>query len=194
MNKSVEFRVFISHDTRDYADALRLHDILKRLRADPYLYEVYEQYRVDIHEQIMSVMRSCQLCICLLSRNGIQSQWVHQELGAAFALGKVILPCIEPGVEYKGFVQLRQRIDYDPTNFGRFACDVIRATRQELLGHEKTPFFLMCSEGHDNLYLAPTTAEIQSAIKQGQESFECECSECGDVIRFQVWTLEVIRS
>jgi hypothetical protein len=36
-----EFQVFISHDTRDFALALRLFNILSRIHARPYLYELF---------------------------------------------------------------------------------------------------------------------------------------------------------
>lgn len=145
-------------------------------------------------------MRSCKLCLCLLTYSGIRSQWVHQELGAAYALERIIIPCIEVGVNYTGFIQFRPRIEYDPMNFEWFAYRVIWAIRDELLVHEPIPFTLSCPSGHKAEYLAPSTDEINQLIERNQElrqygqqsAQRYNCSQCGAQILVSPWTLEEI--
>lgn len=191
---SSEFQVFISHDTRDQVLATRLFNILNRCGAYPYIYELFPQYRQDIHLRIQEVLGKCKLFICLLTYNGIQSQWVHQELGAAYALERIIIPCVEFGVNYIGFVQLRQRIDYYPMNFDNFAYQLIYAIRQELLGHDEIfPFTLTCPNGHrESAYPLPTTDYINDTIEKHM-ILAYTCERCGTQFGVSPWTLEEIR-
>ncbi len=194
MGEGTDFQVFISHDTTDQLLATRLFHILNRIGAYPYIYELFPQYRQDIHLRIHEVLRKCKLFLCLLSRNGIGSQWVHQELGAAYALDMVIIPCIEYGVSYVGFVQFRQRIDYYPHNFDAFAYQVIWAVRQELLGHGETlSFTLTCPNGHrESAYAVPTTDLINDTIEKGH-FLVYTCVRCGIQFLVSPSTLEEVR-
>jgi len=192
------FQVFISHDNKDYLLAYRVFNLLTRFNAVPYLYEHFPSYQEDIHTRIFTVLRNCRLCLCLLTNNGIESQWVHQELGAAYALGKAIIPCMEAGVTYKGFVQFRPRIEYNPSDYEQFAYYVLYAVRQEFLGHNRLPFTLTCLNDHKSTYSAPSTEDINQAIQkdraQWQQGKRCaffyDCGQCGIQIKVSPWTLE----
>ena len=192
------FQVFISHDKRDYELAVRVFNLLTRFSALPYLYEHFPSYQEDIHTRILAVLRNCRLCLCLLTNNGIESQWVHQELGAAYALGKAIIPCMEAGVAYKGFVQFRPRIEYNPSNYEQFAYEVLWAIRQEFLGHNQLSFALTCLHSHRSSYLAPSTEDINQAIDQDRAAYQhgnrwllvYKCNQCGIEIKVSPWTLE----
>jgi hypothetical protein len=193
MANDPEFQIFLSHDTRDYPLAFRLFNILRGINASPYLYEAYPQYRQDIHLAIRDVIRTCRLCLCLLTGNGIESQWVHQELDVAFAFDRVIVPCIETGINYKGFVQFRPRIDYDPTNFQLFASHIIYAVRQEWLGHGPIRVTLTCPKGHEaGHYQVPSTDQLNKTIERG-ESLIYSCGSCRSEIDVSLWTLEQIQ-
>jgi len=191
--KGPTFKVFISHDARDKELALRLFLILRRIGAEPYMYERHPDYSQDIPHRIMSVLTNVELVICLLTKNSINSQWVHQELGAAYALKKVIITCLEEGVGYVGFVELRPHIPYDPNprKFDRFAKKVIYAVRNEFLGHKELGgFTLTCSREHTNDdYKLPSTSAINKMIRD-KDVFTYKCKECNRRIRFSPYTLE----
>lgn len=186
------FQVFISHDTRDYEIASKVFAILERIGANPYMYELFPEYRKDIPLAIRDLLRVCPVCLCFLTYNGIDSQWVHQELGAAYAFNKVIIPIIEAGVEYKGFVQFRPRLPYNLMNWERFAYDIIWAIRQELLGHRaRAGLRLKCQKGHENNYLLPSTDDVNSAI-EANNVFAFRCQTCSLEIRVSPWTFEEV--
>ncbi|MCK4354661.1 MAG: toll/interleukin-1 receptor domain-containing protein [Dehalococcoidia bacterium] len=191
------FEVFISHDTADYNLALQIHDTVHKIGKSAYIYELYRQYHKDIGPAILDILRSksCHACLCLLTYNGVKSPWVHQELGAAYALNKIIIPVVELGIDYKakGFVQFRQHIDYDPADPKGFICDVIWALRNEVFGHNPwTGLTLRCPNGHQsNNYVVPSTEEINEFIK-----LDCDlpfkCTTCGIEIKVSPWTFEEI--
>ena len=54
--------------------------------------------------------------VVLLTRNGIRSNWVQQEIGYAIRAGKPIIPLVEKEVDPKvlGALQGKDRIEYDP--------------------------------------------------------------------------------
>ncbi len=195
------FDVFISHDTADYELALRIHDTLHKVGISAYIYELYPQYRKDISIAIRDVLKTCKVCLCLLTHNGIQSFWVHQELGAAYAFNRVIIPTVQLGIDYKvkGFVQFKPHINYDPANLERFTYDVIWALRNEVFGHEpRLGLRLRCPNGHESdRYLLPSTEQINEIIQKptGPGSINCfviQCNACGLQIKVSPWTFEEI--
>ena len=54
--------------------------------------------------------------VVLLTRNGIRSNWVQQEIGYALKIGKPLIPLVEKGVTQKDLAALQGKkyIEYDP--------------------------------------------------------------------------------
>ena len=195
------FDVFISHDTSDYELALTIHGTLHKVGISAYIYELYPQYRKDISTAIRDVLKTCKVCLCLLTYNGVQSFWVHQELGAAYAFDRVVIPAVQLGVDYKvkGFVQFRPHINYDPTNLERFTYDVIWALRNEVFGHQaRLGLRLQCPNGHEsNKYILPSTEEINEIIQRRVQPgyiscFVFECDTCKTQFKVSPWTFEEV--
>jgi hypothetical protein len=193
MSNQNDFKVFLSHAQEDFELVHRVWNILFRLKADPYMHELYPDYRQDIPTSIRAVLRTCMMCVTFLTKYGINSQWVQQELGIAYAFNKVIVPVIETGVEYKGFVQMVRRIPYNPENPDPMTSQVIYAVRKHVIGHEKIPsgLALTCLNGHEHDYDLPSNREINQAIEKGH-SFFYECMTCGIQIKLNPHTLETI--
>lgn len=191
-----DFEVFISHDTRDYEVVKRLHDILWKTEMRPYIFELYPQYRRSIPEGIRCVMKNCSACLVVLTSFGIESPWVHQELGLAYGCERIIIPILEHGIEFKakGFVELFGHIDYNPQNFDWLVCHVIYALRQEVFGHqERAGLALRCPNGHESReYLFPSTDEINKKI-DASKPFIYGCTQCGVEIGVSPWTFEELQ-
>jgi len=192
-----QFDVFISHDTRDLQLASRLYDVLDKVGMQPYIYELYPQYRRSIPEAIRDVMKSCSACLVLLTSSGIQSFWVHQELGLAYGRERIIIPVVELGIDFrvKGFVQMVSQVNYDPIDFDTLAYDVIWALRSEMFGHDARPGLrLRCPNGHESKdYGLPSTDEINKILKVvPQHVFVFNCTKCNAEIKVSPYTFEEI--
>jgi len=125
-----------------------------------------------------------------LTKNGINSQWVQQELGIAYAFAKIIVPVIETRVEHKGFVQMVRRIQYNPGNPDLMIYDVIYAVRTHVLSHDEIPISLTCANHHEHDYLLPSTNDINKTIRL--KSLLCfKCDTCGTNIYLSPQTLEI---
>ncbi len=190
-----DFKVFLSHAQEDFELVHRVWDILFRLKADPYMHELYPDYRQDIPTSIRDVLRTCTMCITFLTKHGINSQWVQQELGIAYAFNRVIVPVIQTEVEYKGFVQMIRRIPYNPGNPDLMISQVIYAVRKHVIGHEKIPtgLALICLNGHEHDYDLPSNREINQAIEK-RHFFFYTCMTCNIKIQFSPHTLETINA
>jgi len=190
------FDVFISHDTVDYQLALKVHDILDKIGFNPYIYELYPQYRKTIPEGIRDAMKSCSACLVLLTFSSIQSIWVHQELGLAYGLPRIIIPVLQIGVEFevKGFVEMVSHIDYDPNNPDNLAYSIIWALRNEVFGHNARPGLrLRCPNGHESRdYKLPSTDEINEILKVPQQAFTYNCTKCNIEILVSPYTFEEV--
>lgn len=194
MKNTAKFKVFLSHAEEDYQLVYRIWSILCRIKADSYMHELYPDYRQDIPTGIRDVVWDCVMCVSFLTAQGINSQWVQQELGVAYAFGRIIVPVIEVGLGYKGFVQMRRRIPYQPANPDGMIRSVIYAVRTHVIDHDAVPsgIALTCANGHQHDYTLPSGYKINDAIK-ANKIFFYSCETCEAKIKFSPITLEEIR-
>lgn len=190
MLNQYNFKVFLSHAEEDYQLVYRVWGILYRLKAMPYMHELYPDYRRDIPTGIRDVLRDCSMCITFLTKDGINSQWVQQELGIAYAFNRIIVPVIETGVQYKGFVQMIRRIPYEPIDPDRTIYDVIYAVRTNLLGHGQIAISLTCANHHEHDYTLASTGDLNKAISIGH-IYRFKCMTCAIDIELNPKTLEI---
>ncbi len=194
-NKSnmTEFEVFLSHDHHDAKLVKRVHDILSKIGVPTYMYELYPVYRTTIPDKIRDTMKSCSICLVFLTSYGVQSLWVHQELGLAFGQNITIIPVVENGVDIKkkGFIELIPQINYNLHDFDSLAYSIIYALRTEILGHEERySLKLRCPKGHERSdYKLPSTEDI-NACTGAQQMYVYDCPDCGSKIRVSPWTFE----
>ena len=134
------------------------------------------------------------MCVAFLTKHGINSQWVQQELGIAYAFDKVIVPVIEMGVAYKGFVQMIRRIPYNPIDPDSMVYEIIYAARTHVIGYDAIPegLAITCPSGHEHDYILPSNKEINHAIEAG-DVFVFKCLTCQAQIQLSPRTLEILK-
>lgn len=188
-----EFQVFLSHAQEDYGLVYRVWNILFRLKVEAYMHELYPDYYQDIPTGIRAVLRNCVMCITFLTRHGINSQWVQQELGTAYAFDRIIVPVVEDGVEYKGFVQMIRHIPYQVINPNEMIYQVIHAVRTHVIQRYDvvaSRLALTCPGDHENNYDLPSNPEIFRTINAGKV-FVFNCLTCGAEMHVSPQTLEI---
>ncbi len=81
------FKVFISHATaEDSWLANWIADALDYLHIRAFVYERYPRGGQNRFEVIKSRIQSCPYFLAVLTKDGIASQWVNQEIGYAVAV------------------------------------------------------------------------------------------------------------
>lgn len=191
MKKPFKFKVFLSHAEEDYQLVHRIWSILCRIKAYSYMYELYPNYGQDIPTGIRDVLRDCDMCISFLTKQGINSQWLQQELGIAYAFDRIIVPVIKVGLKYKGFVQMMRRITYEPADPDRMITQVVYAVRTHVIGHDGVPLGieLTCANGHQHDYKLPSVHYVNQTVK-AKKVFSHSCQTCKAKINFSPTTLE----
>ena len=114
-----DFKVFISHATAEDGELANwIADALDRLYIRAFVYERYQRGGQNRFEVIKSTIQACPYFLVMLTKDGIASQWVNQEIGYAVAVGKEIIPIMEVAnstgrlIKSKGFVELHDPIEY----------------------------------------------------------------------------------
>lgn len=111
------YKVFISHSTRDWKLAIRLANILKKFGIeDVFVAEWYLTLGQKLDRKTFTNLDNADCVVVLLTRNGIRSNWVQQEIGYALKIGKPFIPLVEKGVTQKDLAALQGKkyIEYDP--------------------------------------------------------------------------------
>ena len=86
------------------------------MKITAYMYALYPQYGEVLTEAIKKAINDSKIFVAFLTRSGVSSQWVNQEIGVAHAIGRKIIPVRETEVESKGFVELRIVLPFSPND------------------------------------------------------------------------------
>ncbi len=93
------FNVFVSYSSRDLHIADLIRKSLSGIEAAVFIAEHSVRAGESLPARILDAIRRSDIFILLWSINSKESGWVNQEIGAARASGKPILPImLEPGL------------------------------------------------------------------------------------------------
>ena|GEM_PF-5905985 len=108
--------IFVSHSLTDKELIKNLQSTLEPHGIKLYIAEHHVDINRTITEKIEGMIRSCDIALILLTENGYNSNFVHQEIGYIKSCEKPILQLIQFGIEKKlsGFTYGRDYITYDP--------------------------------------------------------------------------------
>jgi len=93
MNQSKK-DIFISYASADKFEALKIAQKLEQRNITYFLASKSLQAGSHFQEEIRENLIQCEELFLLLTPNGLKSEWVHLECGAAWALGKHISPIL----------------------------------------------------------------------------------------------------
>ena len=100
------YSVFVSYSTRDLETANALHAWIAHAGASVYIAEYSTVPGTPLSTEVLSAIKQCDLFLLLWSSNAQRSEWVPQEIGAATAASKSIMPVVlHAGIELPGFIR-----------------------------------------------------------------------------------------
>lgn len=152
------FKVFISHAAIPDSDLANwIADALDRIHVRAFVYERYQMGGQNRFEVIKSMISLCPYFLVLLTKDGIASQWVNQEIGYAVARGRSPIPIVEVDsytgerLVSKGFVELHDQLLYYRNNERQLMSQVIYTFHRLLQPWRKWRdlIFLSCSCGYE---------------------------------------------
>jgi len=191
---SLPFHVYLSHAHDDFLLVDRLWRILDRLGLRAYMYEHFPHPGRAASEAVAGALRDSHHVISFLTEAGAGSAWLHQELGAAFALGKYLMPVVQAAgaVQAAGFVTLQQPILYDPrrpeVTLGRVLW-LLRVDFERFEGQ----LSVQCPSCQAHFYVAlPPMQLVRQGMDQNKLLGKYPCSACQQSVHLSPWTLEPI--
>lgn len=111
--------VFISVNSVDLMWANVLKYALHAIHLESYV-EVFEMgYGTGLPEHVKEGISKSKVVVAFLTKEGISSQWVNQEIGYAKGQNKLVVCLVEPNVKPKGFVGSDKYILFPVSDDGR---------------------------------------------------------------------------
>ena len=92
-------KVFLSHSTRDKSEVELVKRQIEALGVDVYLAEHDPKPGTSIAAKIESALKTSHILVVLITTHGLNSNYVHQEIGIARALQKPIIPVVDVNVD-----------------------------------------------------------------------------------------------
>lgn len=112
------FRIFVSYSTKDLSHAAQIKELLESAGAQVFVAEYSLPVGAELTPKILAAIKACDLFLLLWSESAKKSEWVPQEIGAAKAGQRPIVPLLlDKGGEVPGFLRGTKylRVDDDPT-------------------------------------------------------------------------------
>jgi TIR domain len=109
-------KVFISHSHADKPWVDLIASQARSMGIVPYLAEHDVQAGRHLSDKIKTNIRTSDAVIVLLTTHGQSSVYVHQEVGAAVSMGKLVVPLVHPQVENESQGMLDE-VEYIPFDF-----------------------------------------------------------------------------
>lgn len=112
----MEYKVFISHSVRDQSLVISLANLLTKFKVKVVVAEWYLTPGMSLDKKVINLIKKSDCMVVLLTKNGIRSNWVQQEVGIAISAGKPIIPIVEKGTDSKNLAALqgKEYIEYNP--------------------------------------------------------------------------------
>lgn len=109
------YKVFISHSTRDQGLVIALSNLLAKFDLEVFVAEWYLTPGALLDNKISEQIENSDCVVVLLTRDGVRSNWVQQEIGYALKTNKDLIPIVENGIDPRDLAALqgREYIEYD---------------------------------------------------------------------------------
>jgi len=113
------YKVFISHSARDQGLVISLANLLSKFGVEVSVAEWYLAPGERLDKKVFEQIERSDCVVVLLTRNGIRSNWVQQEIGYSLQHNKPVIPIVEKGIDPKDLAALqgREYIEYDPYQY-----------------------------------------------------------------------------
>lgn len=110
------YQVFLSHSTRDQGLVISLVRLLSQFGVKVVVAEWYLTPGEPLTKKVFGQIEDSDCIVVLLTRNGMRSNWVQQEVGYALGCKKRVIPIVEKGVDKRDLAMLGsvEYIEYDP--------------------------------------------------------------------------------
>lgn len=95
------YKVFVSHSTKDMFLIRQLEKYLDCYGVDVVIAEDIRSPGMKLDEKFYGLIRESHLLIAILSKNGLNSEWVIQEINYAGSIQKPIIPLVEANKDFK---------------------------------------------------------------------------------------------
>lgn len=110
------YTIFLSHSAADAKWVKWIKANAQQVEIEVYLYEHDPQPGLLVANKLQEAIKACDALVVLLTDNSQFSPYVHQEVGAAKALSKRVIPLVQPGVSQSSLAML-QGVEYIPFDF-----------------------------------------------------------------------------
>ncbi|MBP7791516.1 MAG: toll/interleukin-1 receptor domain-containing protein [Candidatus Goldbacteria bacterium] len=111
----MRYKAFLSHSTRDDLIVTAFANSLRQAGIEVYVSTQNLYPGQNIEGNIFPNIDFSDCVVVLLTRNGLHSNYVQQEIGYAIKAKKLIIPIVEQGTDNQALAAI-QRINYIPYN------------------------------------------------------------------------------
>jgi len=102
---STGYKIFISHSTKDMFLVRQLEKYFECYGIEVIIAEDKRQPGVKLDEKFYGLIRESHFLLAILTKNGLSSDWVKNEVNYAHTIKKPIIPLVEESIKIKSSVE-----------------------------------------------------------------------------------------
>jgi len=188
-------KVFIAYGEEDKEFAESIYESVEKLGLECYAFTKVHRSGNWIPETDLEEIKSSEYFVVIITSNSINSQWVNQEIGVAYALGKRFIPICEENIisEIKGFIQNVECIRYRTGSYSNeeeCISEIVLKLREE---KKIDKVKIVCKCGTKHILNLPPLDSHREFVKGDDKVLVYEhCSICGNRLIICPLTLKVI--
>ena len=199
--------IFIAHSSKNEPYARMIRDSLSNIvEFQPYLAQDFSSFGDSFKERIQDAIEKCSFFICCLSKSGLESQWVNQELGYACAVKNQrkdyhINPISNTNLTLKGMITRDSEdiLYQDKNSEEELIAKIVWSIRNKIrYGHNfgTLHFKVKCPSCRDRSNLpteyqvvVPTQIDLNRMMREGSLNLMSRCPKCkwGTHTNIQTW-------
>lgn len=96
---TIGYKVFVSHSTKDMFLIRQLEKYLDNYGMDVVIAEDIRSPGMKLDEKFYGLISEAHILLAILSKNGLDSEWVRNEINYAYSIDKPIIPLVEKNVK-----------------------------------------------------------------------------------------------
>ena len=202
--------IFIAHTSEDATPAGQLKNSLSKIiEFKPYIAVDYAIYGRNFKERIKQAIEDSNYFVVMLTKDGVRSQWVNQELGYACAIMKKkrdfhIIPISSSDINLKGFITKDSDdlllLDKYSNDYAFIVAEIVNFIRNTIPNGEREgilTFKYTCPDCLDNKGFPlenfgkiPSFDDISRFYESGNYLGIYPCRGCGRDISINLLTFE----
>lgn len=183
------YDIFLSHSEQDEDLIQKIANSLKSIDYEVYVEEYERNFGTDVVDSVCKAIESSNFFMVILTDKSINSQWVNQEIGYAYANEKDIIPVYVGKIDIKGMITTVKGIKVKEY----YIDDVVSKITWHFIKEDgSSRFSFKCEKCGEKWWLDIPKQEDLYKWRKNNQPIKDKCNACNHINKINPRTLLIL--